>query len=197
MTTTQKLPFLPDAHHYAIAAVAARSAQLDHSIEIAAYSLLGIRRNTAKFLLKNLAGDRIIQLFQALLLDEFPNETDSINSLIARINKVRSDRNEIIHWLWGNLEGNQDAARLVTVRPFRETKETSKTASEIHAIADELLATSAAIFAWSDKASAAQLETLRQRLLRPSPPLGLVWPSIFDHQDTPEPPGLPPKPSQE
>jgi hypothetical protein len=39
--TIPKLPFLPDAYHYAIAAVAARSAQLDHIIPLAMVGLLG------------------------------------------------------------------------------------------------------------------------------------------------------------
>jgi hypothetical protein len=30
----KKLPFLPDEHHYAIAHVATRAAQLDHVIEV-------------------------------------------------------------------------------------------------------------------------------------------------------------------
>jgi hypothetical protein len=40
MSEPSKLPFLPDGDHYAIAAVATRSAQLDHVIPVHDLALL-------------------------------------------------------------------------------------------------------------------------------------------------------------
>jgi len=45
-----KLPLLPDEHHYAIAHVAARAAQLDHAIELAVVAQMANLRDAAKYL---------------------------------------------------------------------------------------------------------------------------------------------------
>ena len=55
-----KLPFLSDDHHYAIAHVATRSAQLEHTIE---YSV------DAQMLLNKGAAKLIIKRSQSLLVD--------------------------------------------------------------------------------------------------------------------------------
>ena len=196
MSAPEKLPFLPVAHHYAIAAVAARSAQLDHTVELVGAALLGMRRNTAEFLLRNLGADRVIGLVQALLLDEFPAETEAVKTLIAGVNKARSDRNKILHWLWGKSEAS-DTAILATYRPFRESQEGEMTAAEIQAVAAALLAATLELNRWSDKAFAALRASWPQRFERPSHLPGLALPSDADHQGTPGLLDPPLPPSQE
>jgi hypothetical protein len=43
----KKLPFLPDEHHYAIAHVATRAAQLDHVIEFCVDTQMGSHKKAA------------------------------------------------------------------------------------------------------------------------------------------------------
>jgi hypothetical protein len=133
-----KLPFLPDDHHYAIANVAARSAQLDHYIELTIQCALRDHEQTARFALKNLGQDRVVGLMEAVLLDVEPKAEAGIKSVIAEINRLRTARNEILHWLWGKTE-DPDIARHATLRPFREPRHANKTAAEVQAVADDLM----------------------------------------------------------
>jgi hypothetical protein len=68
-----KLPFLPDDHHYAIANVAVVAAQLDHMIEATIETALLDRKSTAEFMMKNLGADRVVGLLKAVLLDMAPD----------------------------------------------------------------------------------------------------------------------------
>jgi hypothetical protein len=144
-----KLPFLPEAHHFAIAAVAIRSAQLDHQIPIIVAGLLGPARNhTAQFLLKgNLSPDRLVLLLQALLRDEFPDEAEAIDGAIAEIRRVRNERNRILHWVWGKSDA-PDVAVLAKLPVFGEHLFEDKTAAEIQAVADDLLKVMSALESW-------------------------------------------------
>jgi hypothetical protein len=149
-----KLPFLPDEHHYAIAAVATRSAQLDHSIEVTLYLALLKSPRTAEFLLKNLSQDRIVDLLSAVLTDAVPKSATAIDALIAEIKNVRKERNEILHWLWGKSEGDLQTAVHTTFRPFREERTTSKTAADIQSVADRALEAVKQLIDWKSSACA-------------------------------------------
>lgn len=61
---TNKLPFIPEEFHYAIANVAARASQLDHMIEHSIEVMFGDMHNTAEFILKRgMSGDRLTELW--------------------------------------------------------------------------------------------------------------------------------------
>jgi hypothetical protein len=156
-----KLPFLPDEHHFALAAVAARSAQLDHHIEHTVDMLLRLSPNTSKYLLKNMGQDRIVGLLEALLRDAFPADADAATAFIKSIQAARSARNEVLHQIWGKAE-EADKAIHVSVRPHRDHSQKSKTAAEISAIAADLLTCTRNLIVWQDCAHANQLESLRK-----------------------------------
>ncbi|MCH8999509.1 MAG: hypothetical protein IID48_14780 [Proteobacteria bacterium] len=140
----EKLPYLPDEHHYAIAAVAARAAQLDHHIEHAISCCLIDHPKTAEFALKNLSADRVVGLLKAVLLDMPPRNPEKIEDLISKIMKLRSERNELLHWLWGKSD-EADKAAYSSIRPFREKQTKEKTAAEIQEIAEGMLACAVAL----------------------------------------------------
>jgi hypothetical protein len=145
-----KLPFLPDEHHFAIAAVATRSAQLDHHIEFVINLAFLDRQHAAKFILKNLNGERMVGLLGAALHDVVPTHGESIDSLIAEINRRRGERNEILHWLWGKSDGDPGSAIHATIRPFRESRSSTKTAGQIQAVADAMLEIIRTLLKWQD-----------------------------------------------
>jgi hypothetical protein len=131
------LPDLPDAHRDALASVTLRSAELDHLLELAINSALVDSQRTAKFLLANVSGERIVNLLRALLVDRFPEEEAAIEAMIARVGECRRERNELIHWIW---KANDDPVeiRLLQMRPHREHRSKSRTADEIMSIADAM-----------------------------------------------------------
>src|SRR4051812_48546670 len=100
----EKLPFLPDEHHYAIAHVAARSSQMEHHIEHLVNAAFAGQPETAEFLLKNLGTDRMVGLLKAALLDKFPQSREQIERLCAEIGRLRTLRNNLLHWIWGKSE---------------------------------------------------------------------------------------------
>jgi hypothetical protein len=153
MSEPAKLPFLPDGHHYAIVAVTSRAAQLDHMIPRTILALLSpiYREHTARFLLKNLAMDRLVKLLQALLLDRFPSEAGAINSMIKSIETARSERNRIIHWLWGKSEA-AESVTLAKISPFLDEQFVEMTAVQIQRVADDLLNAFVDLARWSDRA---------------------------------------------
>jgi hypothetical protein len=133
-----KLPFLSDDHHYAIAAVAARAAQLDAMIEASISILLNSVPKTSKFILKNMNGDKYVGLLEQMILD-LSSERGAITAkAFERIKAVRGERNEVLHWLWGKSD-DPTIGKYVSQRPHRERQERTKTAKEIQAIADEML----------------------------------------------------------
>jgi hypothetical protein len=99
-TVPKKLPFLPDEHHYAIAHVATRAAQLDHAIELCVSAQMGSHRKAAEHLIKNLDTHRLVDLLRVLLQDNFPTRVSEIETLIQEIKAARAERNEVLHWLW-------------------------------------------------------------------------------------------------
>jgi hypothetical protein len=139
-----KLPFLPDDHHYAIAHVATRAAQLDHAIEYSIDTQLFPRRETGKFLVRNIDTNRLVNLLQAILLENFPEKSGLINAMMKDIVNARKERNEILHWLWGN--GDDDTeARHGSMRPHREEMSKTKTARQIYDVAALMLDASIAL----------------------------------------------------
>lgn len=161
-----KLPFLPDEHHFAIASVATRSAQLDHHIEHLIYMALARSQRTAEFALKNLGADRLVNFLKAVLIDAAPESEPEIAAIVAAINRVRGERNDIMHWIWGKSDEPERAVH-ASIRPFREHQQKTKTALEIQQIANDLLECTRALIKWSD--------LLHARLRQPSPEkLGLL-----------------------
>lgn len=135
-----KLPFLADEHHYAITAVATRSGQLDAHIEMSIAVILqhaGFEK-AAQNVLKNMNGDRYVNLLRDLLLDRLPNLAGEIDTAFSEIGRLRTERNEILHWLYGKAE-DPAHARSSFFRPFRGYKEKIRTAQQIQDIADQLL----------------------------------------------------------
>lgn len=187
-----KLPFLPDEHHYAIAAVATRAAQLDSHIELSIMKICthaGLVES-CKFILNNMNGDRYVGLLRALLRERLPKQRAEIDAGFTEITQLRTERNEILHWLYGKAEGpNKSLATYI--RPFRERKEKSQTAGEIQAVANGFLAYVKTIADWTDMA----LETLKSQPQSSPYILGLLSPqersaspSESDHSSKPEPP---------
>lgn len=139
-----KLPFLPDDHHYAIAHVATRAAQLDHAIEYSIDTQLFPRRETGKFLVRNIDTNRLVSLLHAILLENFPEKADMVNAMMKDIVNARKERNEILHWLWG--KGDDDTeARHGSMRPHREEMSKTKTARQIYDVAALMLDASIAL----------------------------------------------------
>ena len=139
-----KLPFLPDDHHYAIAHVATRAAQLDHTIEYCIDIQFSPRGETSKFLIKNMDTNRLVSLLHVVLLENFPEKTGTINAMMGDIITARKERNEILHWLWG--KGEDDTlARHGSMRPHREETSKTKTAEQIYEVAGLMLDASIAL----------------------------------------------------
>lgn len=166
---TTKLPFLSDEHHYALANVAARASQLDHHIEYAISLTLSEQPKIAEYLLKNLSPDRIVGLLRAVLLDTLPDHETQIESLVAEIRRVRSERNDLLHWIWGKAE-SEDTAIQAAARPFRERRIVKRKASEIQKIADDMLQLATTLAAWQTIITENQIQTLHERLAQLTPP---------------------------
>ena len=88
-------------------------------------------------MLKNLGADRVVGLMEVVLLDRNPEAKNEIGTVMAKINKLRSERNEILHWIWGKTD-NPAIALHASMRPFREAVKKTKAAVEIQALADQL-----------------------------------------------------------
>jgi hypothetical protein len=171
-----KLPFLPDEHHYAIAHVASRAAQLDHQIEFSVFTQFYPRHETSKYLLKNLDSNRLVNLLHALLRDNFKDRSTLIDAMMKDIAEARRERNEILHWLWG--KGEDDTiARHGTSRPYRSEESKTKTAQQIYDVAALMLDATIAL-------NRLDTEYLKRYGMDPA--------SLPALPDTPEPPTLPP-----
>src|SRR5262245_48718866 len=137
----KKLPFLPDEYHYAIAHVATRAAQLDYAIEFAVNAqMMFFHGRAAEYLIKTLDKSRLVDLLRALLLDKFPTREAEIETLIQEIKGARAERNEILHWIWGVDPDDPTRARLGSKQLIREDRAKTKTADEVYALAERLLA---------------------------------------------------------
>jgi hypothetical protein len=137
----KKLPFLSDEHHYAIAHVATRAAQLDWMIEFCVNTQMMVSHGrAAEYLIKSLDTNRLVDLLRVLLLDNFPTQASEIEALIQEIKAARTERNEVLHWIWGPDPEDPTRARLGSQRVYREEKFKTKTAEELYALADRLMA---------------------------------------------------------
>src|SRR6185436_17596209 len=136
-----KLPFLPDEHQYAIAHVATRAAQLDHTIEISVDVLMGAHRRAAEHIIKNSDTNRLVGLLDALLRDKYPDRLSEIDSVMENLKTARKERNEVLHWIWSKSE-NEEEAHLSLLRIHREQDAKTKTAEDLYALADKLLRSS-------------------------------------------------------
>jgi hypothetical protein len=145
-----KLPFISDEHHYAITNVALRVGQLDWQLEHLISTALPTHRKMAEFLLTNLGADRLIGAARAVLLDVYPDDEAEISGLFDEIKAVRSERNELLHWVWGSTEEPTIAIH-TSVRPFRQQQEKMKTAQQIQDIADRAMRTIEALVGWQNK----------------------------------------------
>jgi hypothetical protein len=147
-----KLPFLSDDHHYAVAQVAARSSQLDHMIEMTAGSLMLETPHTAAFVVRNLNHDRLVGVIGALLRDFFPEEEEEHKRLIALITSVRKERNKLMHWVWGKADDYRDAMKIGSLRPYHDNlPPTTLTAAQIQVIASQMLAACHQLRHWTDR----------------------------------------------
>jgi len=149
---TNKLPFLPDEHHYAITHVIARAALLDHAIHFSAASQLAPRGQLARYLLANVDLNRLIKVLHAVLLDNFAaTRHDEINKLMETIRTARSERNDLMHWLWQASDEDPDRITLAQVRPYKPEATKSKTAAELYALANTMLETVTALHKLDDE----------------------------------------------
>lgn len=191
----KSLPYLLDEHLIAIAHVAIRSAQLEHSIEIGVSALFGTQRATAKAILTESHSNKLVGLLRTLLLDIFRFETDGIEPMINRVHKARRRRNDVMHYVWGRAD-ERGKALAVQVRPFREPKDLAMTAAEIGEVADELLAASIEVMEWTERGMDRVLpKSSPNRLLQQPQPLGLLSPSGLDQQEPLSEPSPQPPPS--
>lgn len=133
-----RLLHLSNEFIHAIAYVSVRSAELDHTIEITIVELLHPNRKSAEKILKNWNQSRQVELVGTLLEDRFPWYATEVQNFIAKIEAARSERNIIMHYLWGAADVD-GAAKLASRRPFRAPKEITKTADEVGAVADAML----------------------------------------------------------
>jgi hypothetical protein len=133
-----KLPFLPDEFHYAIAHVATRAAQLDHTLEISVDVQFKPLEEMGEYLIKSMDTNRLVQVLQRLLRNNFKNRLDEIETLISQITTARTERNELLHWLWGQSD-DPELPKYGQLRPYRPKTEKQKTAEEIFSIADSML----------------------------------------------------------
>lgn len=184
---TYKLPFLSDEHHFAIANVAARAAQLDHHIEFAIQVLMDEQANAAKHLLKNMNSDRLVGYLEGLLLDRFPDQSSMIEDRFKKIVEARRGRNELLHWLWGTTE-EPGTMKIARIRPYHEDREASRTTSDIMALAAEMLNATLALNTWTTRHQEERRNALLGRLGGLAPLPHWASPETPDRTDTPEQP---------
>lgn len=175
-----KLEFLSDAHHFAIANVAVRAAQLDHHLEYCIMVAFAPHGRTAEFALKNLGADRVVGLLRVSLCDRSPLAQDDIEQMCQKISGLRSERNSLLHWIWSSTEDNA-VAKLSSLRPFREHRHKKKTAADIHKIAEDMLKMSRLLVAWTiHLGEKHKPETSQNKFVRLTPPPS--WAS-FESED--------------
>jgi hypothetical protein len=186
-----KLPFLSDDHHFAIANVAVRVGQMEWHIENLIHNALFKQPKTAEVALKNLGADRLVTFVSAVLHDSFPEFTAEIDSLESEINRIKTERNEILHWIWGKSEKPETAIH-ISARPFRAHLQKKKTALDIQKVADDALEAVKAIVWWSNHIQQLALVPLTTP---PSSSRGILAPqSPPEHSLSPSIPDLPSKP---
>ena len=180
-------------HLKAIAHVSIRSAQLDHMLEFALNALWISSPKQSALILKQIVTAKQVDFLQAALQDYFLNDISDIDSFIAAIKTARSDRNDVIHQVWGQPQ-EDGTARHASYRPHRKPVESHKTADQVLEIADRLLRCAAicvAIIKVLDSDQRSQLtqkfETQRRRSRFP-----LVQAAENPDMTASSPPQLPP-----
>jgi hypothetical protein len=133
-----KLPYLSDDHHYALAALATRSSQMEHMIEWALSAAMIETPSLAEYVLKNLGADRIVGALEAAYLDLLGKDDHEVIAIAARIRRIRNERNEMLHWIYG-AASDPKLAKLATLRPYREPRVKELTADDFHTVAAEML----------------------------------------------------------
>lgn len=128
-----KLPYLSDDHHFAIAIVAAKSAELDHLIDTLLYLTIE-PEDVSLFILKNVNSDRLVELLRLALGAELAQFKKDLDGLFERVKTVRTGRNQILHWLSESTE-SKDIVRFTDKRRGRERKPKDLTANDIQNIA--------------------------------------------------------------
>ena len=169
------LPFLTNEHCYAITNVVARAAQLDATIKLTLNKLLG-SSTAAHYLLKNLNGDKYIDLLRAMLDERGVTEA---TRLTGDIKSARKDRNDLVHWLWGKSD-DPTRMKIGSIRPHRETQQKDMTASEVQSIADRLYAHTRTLLELSAKLDEEAPGSWQRIPLPPSPPAYSPGPSEQD-----------------
>jgi len=142
-----KLPFLSDEHHFAIAAVAARAAQLDNQIEHGIYTFLGDHHGAGAFLLNNLPSVKLLGLLNRLIADDYPGDEADIDDLFQRIAAARKQRNKLLHWVWGQSD-DPSKAKAARVPPHKAREEQHWSSAEIAAVAGDLLSLTNELDIW-------------------------------------------------
>lgn len=157
---TKLITDLPVKHQIAIASIATEAARLEYHIEHTIHLALYDQRTTAEYLLKSLAGDRLVGLLKALLLDAVPEEKQKVDNLIAEIRELKLDRNTILHWTSIRTE-KPDEIIFASVRPFREFQCALRTAPDILAVSSRLESASRALMEWQSHLDRRRRDALR------------------------------------
>jgi hypothetical protein len=131
-----KLPYLSDDHHFAIANVAAQSAELDIVLDSTVYLTI-VPTEVSLYLVKNLGPDRLVEVLRLALVAELPKYELKINASFEWVKTMRSTRNQVLHWLHEGTD-SEDIVRFTDKRRGRERKPKDFTAADIQKIADSI-----------------------------------------------------------
>ncbi|WP_022697951.1 hypothetical protein [Euryhalocaulis caribicus] len=132
------LPFLPDDHHYAITAVTTRASQLDQTVVAGIATFLFDRFSAAKIIAGRMRTLDQLALLQCLMEESPECSGADIAGLFARIRMARTDRNKIVHWLWGKSE-HPDEAVSSSVTVFKDGERRTWTAQQIYEVAESCM----------------------------------------------------------
>lgn len=149
---SSKLGYLPDEHQFAIAAVAARAAELDNAIDRLIYLLMDQSDPVAEFILKNLNADRLVELLRTIFVSRLPAQEKHLKILFDKIKTGRGERNHVLHWLSETTEA-ADVVRFADKRAFRTAQPKDLTATDIHKIAGKLHECYAELIEWFNYAN--------------------------------------------
>lgn len=134
MAFVKKLGYLSRDLHIAIAKVTIEVAQLEYWLEKIIDLSMRRQQHTAKALLDNLSTDRMVSIAAGALIDMLPDERSAIDNAIKDVRSIRTERNEVVHWIWEptNVRGIAANAR---VRPFKAEIVNFKSAHDVDALA--------------------------------------------------------------
>jgi hypothetical protein len=141
-----KLPHLSDDHHFALANVAAQSAELDIVLDSAVYLTIE-PPEVSLFLVKSLAPDRLVEILRLALVAELAEYEPKINSLFQRVKTMREARNQVLHWLHEPTQ-SREIVRFSDKRRGRDKTPKDLTARDIQKIADGIRDCYSEILEW-------------------------------------------------